>query len=238
MARKRKHGGVGAKGSGGIRFFHPSAPLREKYGDACFNRDRLTNLTITGECRRVFSRRSREASGYECTHPDFPGTTFQVAKNNFLVTEEGEAPFESEIVQQVPPPPPPAQEEAVAAATTTEENISINQALRESVGNSNPSITNNIFATVRNSGRNLAGADASELRALGLEVENEDPLPENLQNVGTMNCAAEAVGNWITPIICPRVKENCRNTNGKFSLMSWEIVAEADELELFKVRFD
>ncbi len=237
MAGKRKRGGAGAKGSGGMRFFHPSAPLRQKYGDAGFNRDRLSNLTITGECRRVFSRRSREASGYECTHPDFPGITFQVAKNNFLVTEEGEVPFDSENVQQPPPPPPPAQEASVATSTTTE-NIPINQVLQESIANSNPSISNNIVATVRNSGRYLAGADASELRALGLEVENEDPLPENIPNVGTMNRAAEAVGNWITPTICPRAQENCRNTNGKFSSMSWEIVLEADELELFKVRLD
>ena len=73
---------------------------------------------------------------------------------------------------------------------------------------------------------------------MGLEVENEDPLPENIPNVGTMNCAAEAVGNWIMPTICPCAQENCRNTNGKFSLMSWEIVAKVDELELFKVRLD
>ncbi len=72
---------------------------------------------------------------------------------------------------------------------------------------------------------------------MGLEVENEDPLSDNLPNVGTMNCAAEAVGDWITPTICPHAKENCCNTNGKFSLMSWEIVAKADELELFKVVF-
>ena len=89
------------------------------------------------------------------------------------------------------------------ATSTTTENIPINQVLRELIANSNPSINNNILATVCNSGRNLAGANASELRALGLEVENEDPLPENIPNVGTMNCAAEAVGNWITPTICP-----------------------------------
>ncbi len=94
------------------------------------------------------------------------------------------------------------------------------------------------MTTVCNSGRNLAGADASELLALGLEVENEDPLPENIPNVGTTNCAAESVGDWITPPICPCDQENYCNTNGKFSLISWEIVPEANELELFKVKFD
>ncbi len=70
-------------------------------------------------------------SGYIYTHPDFQGTTFQVSKNNFLVIEEGEAPFDSEVVQQHPPlPPPPAQETAVEAAMVTVENVSINQALQ------------------------------------------------------------------------------------------------------------
>ncbi len=106
------------------------------------------------------------------------------------------------------------------------------------IGNSNPSLNNNILTTVCNSGRNLTGSDASELCTLGLEVGNKDPLPENLPNIDTMNGAAEAVGNWITPTICPCAQKNCCNTNGKFSLMSWEIVAKVDELELFKVWFD
>ncbi len=84
---------------------------------------------------------------------------------------------------------------------------------------------------------NLGTADISELLALGLEVENEDPLSENRANVGTMHHAAEAVGNWVNPIVCPRVQENCRNVNGHFSRISWEIIAEANELDIFKVRF-
>ncbi len=105
-----------------------------------------------------------------------------------------------------PSPPPPAQEASVATATTTK-NISINQALWESILNSNPSINKNIVATVCNSGGNLAGANASELNPLGLELENKDPLAENLPNVGTMICAADAVGNWIMPTICPCAQE-------------------------------
>ncbi len=150
MAGKRKRGGAWATRSGAMRFFHPSVTFLKKYGDAGFNWDWLSDVTITGEFRRVFICRSREASGYEFTHPDFPGTTFQVAKNNFLITEEGEVPFDSEVVQPPPPPPPPAQEASVATATTTK-NISINQALRKSIANSNPSVNNNILATVLNS---------------------------------------------------------------------------------------
>ena len=61
---------------------------------------------------------------------------------------------------------------------------------------------------------------SAELQALGLEVDNKDQLPENLENVGTMNCAPEAIENQIDPIICPCVVENCRNVKGQFQLMS------------------
>ncbi len=93
---------------------------------------------------------------------------------------------------QQPPPLslPPDQEAAVAEATMTKENVSINQAVCETIENLNPSLNNNILTTVCNSGRNLAGADTSELHALGLEVENVKPLPKNLPNVSTMNCSS------------------------------------------------
>ncbi len=39
MAGKQKGGGVGAKGSGRMMLFHPSAPLCKKYGDDDFNQD-------------------------------------------------------------------------------------------------------------------------------------------------------------------------------------------------------
>ncbi len=235
MAGKQKPGGIGENGSGGMRFFHQS--LCEKNEGVGLNCDQLINLAITKECRQVFSLCSREAFGYKCTHPDFPVTTFQVVEKNFLVTQEDKAPFHSEVVQPSPPPPCVAQETVVAAAMMTQENTSINQALCKSMKNSNPSPNNNILINFYNSGRNL-GVDSSELCALGLVVENEDPLPENMTNVGTMNCAAKAVGNWIKPTTCICAQEKCCNMNGKLSSMIWEILAKADELEIFKVRFD
>ncbi len=54
-------------------------------------------------------------------------------------------------------------------------------------------------------------ADSNQVLSLSLAVENEDPLPENMGNAGTMNHAATAVGNWITPTICPHAQENCCN---------------------------
>ncbi len=68
-----------------------------------------------------------------------PRNNFPSCKEYFLVTDEGEVPFDSEVVQQQPPPPPLDWEAFVATATTTQENISINQALWESIRNSNHS---------------------------------------------------------------------------------------------------
>lgn len=57
------------KGSGGMRF-HSSAPLCEKYGEAVFNWDWLSNVTIIDECQQVFNHHSTKASCYNCAHPD------------------------------------------------------------------------------------------------------------------------------------------------------------------------
>ncbi len=94
-----------------------------------------------------------------------------------------------------------------------------------------------LVCNVKLFGGNLGTADISELQALGLEVENKDPLPKNRANVETVHHAAKAVGNWVNPIVYPRVQENCRNINEHFSRMSWEIIAEANELDIFKIRF-
>ncbi len=150
-----------------------------------------------------------------------------------MVTAKGETPFDSEVVQPSPASPA-AQETAVAVAMMTQENISINQVLYESIQNSNSSLNKNILINVCNSGKKIAGADASELHTLGLALENEDPLFKNMAYVGTMNCSAKDVGNWITPTICPHAQENCCSMNGQFSSMNWETVAKADELELLR----
>lgn len=38
---------------------------------------------------------------------DYTGTAFQVAQNDFLVSNEGDVSFDSEVIQPPPPPPPP-----------------------------------------------------------------------------------------------------------------------------------
>ncbi len=182
----------------------------------------------------MFSHRLNEAAGYNCTHPDFPGTTFQVAKNNFKVTEEGESPFDSEVAA-----PPPAEgttiTETAASAGQSADNNFNSQILCTSTSNAMNSVDSKLIFSIAGRGTNVDSSDIGELRALGLEVDNEDPLPENLPNIGMMNLASEEVGTWINPSLCPRVQENCRNSNGKFSSMNWDVISEIDELELFKV---
>ncbi len=51
-----------------------------------------------------------------------------------------------------------------------------------------------------------------------------------------MQPAAKAVGTWINPFVCSHIAESCRNLEGQFQSMSWEITTEANKLEIFKVR--
>ncbi len=103
MAIKRKFGGIGAKGSAKMKFFHPSAHLREKYGKGHVNQERFNDLTITGQCQQVFSQRFKsECVGCNVTHQDFPSVTFQIAKNNFHVKLEGERILISKKATEVP----------------------------------------------------------------------------------------------------------------------------------------
>ncbi len=106
------------------------------------------------------------------------------------------------------PPPPLAHQSATAGSET--ENVTMNQTIWESFQNSRTSINTHILAIVHGSEWNIVGFHGSKLCALGLEIEIENQLLVNLANFGTMNNAAQTVGNWITPIICHQAQENVR----------------------------
>ncbi len=55
MARKRKYECVGAVCSAKFKFFHPSAPLRDKMGEATSNREHFNGVTVTRECHCAVS---------------------------------------------------------------------------------------------------------------------------------------------------------------------------------------
>ncbi len=222
MAGKHKFGGIGAKGSARINFFNPSAPLREKYGEGHVNQEHFKNLTITGECQQVFSQWSKsKCAKYNVTHQDFPSITFQITKNNFPVKVEREAIFESKKATAVP------QENVVPPPLVSEQSPN-NQAIHLSRTHATSSVSGRLVFTVCHQRGNLDMADIADILALGLQIDNEDPRPENLPNA--------MLNTWIHPIICLCVQDaNGQNLNGRFSKMSWGIIAEADELKLFKV---
>ncbi len=111
-----------------------------------------------------------------------------------------------------------------------------NQSMHLSRSNPSSSINQPLISIVYSQQGNLDMSDLADILALVLHIDNEDPLPENLPNIGTMKNHAEQVGQRIHWIVCPQVQEaNGQNLNGQFSKMNWEIITEADELELFNV---
>ncbi len=82
---------------------------------------------------------------------------------------------------------------------------------------------------------NLDMSDITDL--IEIQGNNEDPLPDILQNIGTMKKWANLAGRWIFPIACTKAQEaNSQLMNGQFSTIHWEVVVYADENESFKVR--
>ncbi len=124
-----KPGGVGAKGSAVMKLFHPSEPLRARFGSEYDNKGRLCNCTIVRKSFGRASRRGRETHLYHVTHDDFPGQEFLVAKHSFKVEVGCTNPdniFEDEH-------PPSAPE---ASLPQEDPNLS----LRESRSNNKPSV--------------------------------------------------------------------------------------------------
>ena len=62
---------------------------------------------------------------------------------------------------------------------------------------SNENASNNI-------GQGANQEDIAELHRQGVEVENEDCLPENLPTSKNENQRPEVHGEWVTPTTCPR----------------------------------
>ena len=86
MARAKK-GRLGAKGSGSLDKFHPSEPIRTRFGSD-LKRRRLSKCTIVGRSRGRASRRGKETDLYHITHDDFPGknSRFPVTVSELMST--------------------------------------------------------------------------------------------------------------------------------------------------------
>ena len=173
----RKRGGIGALGSDQARFFHPSINIREKWPND-HKRLRLEIVVVTG--KELFRILRKDQAEYKCRIPDIDNESeFHICANNFRVDQDPVQPFENESLAT-----------ACAHPDTEPDN---NQEAR----GSNENAPNNI-------GQGANQEDIAELRRQGVEVENEDCLPENLPSGENENQTPGVHGEWVTPATCPR----------------------------------
>ena len=149
----RKHGVIGALGSTQARFFHPISKIREKWTND-HKWLRLERVVVTG--KELFRILRRDQLAYKCRIAEIDnGSELHICANNFRLDQDPVQPFEEESMAT-----------ACAHPAADPDN---NKEAR--VSNNNES--NNI-------GQGSNQEDIAELRRQGVEVENEDCLPENL----------------------------------------------------------
>ena len=84
MVYQRISAGIGAIGSAKMKFFHPSAPMRERYPNV-FMCDRLGSVTLTGEDFRPLLSSGR-GGPKKFTHAhmmNFPASSLQLCYLSF-----------------------------------------------------------------------------------------------------------------------------------------------------------
>mmetsp|Transcript_14993 Transcript_14993/g.33487 ORF Transcript_14993/g.33487 Transcript_14993/m.33487 type:complete len:104 (-) Transcript_14993:609-920(-) len=86
MVRSRaKRPGMGAVASCHVRFLHPSAPFRERYGDQAYNRQELGGFVVIASSTERISRKVTFA--LKLRHDEFPDQTFTGARTKIRITE-------------------------------------------------------------------------------------------------------------------------------------------------------
>ena len=208
----RKRGGIGALGSYQAMFFHPSAKIREKWPNDN-KRLRLERVVVTGKELFHISRKNQVA--YICRIPDIDdGIEFHICANNFRVDQEPVQPFEEESVE-------------TARAHPSAPEPDNNQESRRSNEN-----------TSKNIGQGANQEDIADLRRQGIEVDNEDCLPENLPSCENENQIPGVHGEWVTPNTCPRRGgPKISDAKGGWKNHSWSSIAEMSEFDIFRMCF-
>ena len=149
----RNRGGIGALGYIQARFFQPSANIREKWPND-HKWLRLERVVVTG--KELFRILRRYQLAYKCCISEIDdGRKFHICANNFRVDQDPVLPFEDESM------------------TTTCDNPAPEPNNNKEARGSNENASNNI-------GQGSNQEDIAELRRQGIEVENEECLPENL----------------------------------------------------------
>jgi hypothetical protein len=95
--------------------------------------------------------------------------------------------------------------------------------------------TTNVESNVRRG--EVTMGEIAELRAEGIEVDNEDPAPENMVEPPPAD-AARLIGKWITPAICARKADaKIKNDEGRWKNREWSTIAEDTEFITFRMCF-
>ena len=194
------------------RFFHPGKKIRDKWPND--EKRRLTGVLIIGEGKRHVNK--KEHMCYLVRIPEIDdGSTFHIVKKNFKVDVSPPEVFESESVTR-------NNTRATAAATA-------------------PNLER---ATHRNAIPNVDGGRYMEdelgiedLVRQGIQVDDDNqPAPENSNPQPAV--AGAPPGTWEKPSFCPRrANSSFADHPGKWKNHRWDLIADYDELALFRLCF-
>ena len=168
---------------------------------------------MTGKELSHISRKYQVA--YKCRLPGIDDRIeFLICANNFRVYQDPVLLFEDYSV-------------ATARAHPRAPEPDNNQEAR----GSNENTSNNI-------GQGSNQEDIAEIRRQGVEVENEDCLPEKLPSCKNENQIPGVHGEWVNPTTCPRIGDlNISDAKGGWKNHSWSLIAEMSDFDLFRMCF-
>ncbi len=230
---KNEFGGNDAKDSSKMKFFYPSATLREKYSQVYVNIEYFSDITITGEFWQLF----RWWSKSECDTSRFSErhllpSKLQRLKWNFCIIQKGERSLRSRWWSKV------YRQMLLLYNKQIKVYLAINHCRFQDQIQLFWSTNSHLFiSSVHGQWINLNMSAIADLLVVGLKNNNKDSLPENPSNEGTMkNCA------FIWEMDSP---DNLSSSSGskwsnryrKCPRMNWEIIVKADEFELFGFKY-
>ena len=200
--------GIGAKGFGQARLFHPSQHISEKWPNG-HSKKRVLEVFLVGKGTHHVNQ--KDQLFYECRLPeiDRPSSTFSVATSKL----------------KNPLQPPLKMKFLWWTVVDPHQNLERKRtmSLHESVADVAPNVGE-------------LSQEITELRHQEIEVDNDnEPAPENAQLITP---ATHTIGKWGTLTICPRMKYvNCHNTKGVWKQHSWPKLSEMMEISLFRISF-
>jgi hypothetical protein len=192
-------------------FFHPSKPIRNRWPHD--QKRHLTGVLVTGKAVHKISKKDQMCYKVRIMEIN-DGTEFFIVKKNFKVEQRPTIPFESEVPQEPPVPPIPAPN--IDAERSSDRNVVTN-------------IVSGLSGTAMRE-------EIDELRRQVIEVDDDnEPAPENVQ--APQEAPSPDGGTWEKPIYCCPHASNFEDLAGKFSTHRWDMIADYDECQLFRMCF-